>query len=169
MRFPFVFMQEAYFYVTGYITGQKSRIRRAEKLHIFHGICTLLTKRSTMLCFFFFFQEKSKSGKSLRIKCECHIFAGTRLLVSTRCGYGAYSEFNFANDGSVSGRRKGEYCMLWGATVTNAVTKQRTNTRDIVRVSHIRQWIWGGHVARMGQIRLRASMWDVRIGKRRTG
>lgn len=90
-------------------------------------------------------------------------------MVSTRCGYGSYSEFNFASDGSVSVSWKGEYCMLWGATVTNAVTKQRTNTRDIVRVSHIRKWIWGGHVARMGHIRLRASMWDVRIGKRRTG
>jgi hypothetical protein len=53
--------------------------------------------------------------------------------------------------------------------VTNVETKRRTNTRDIVRVFHIRKWIWGGHVARMGEIRLGTSMWDVRIGKRRIG
>jgi hypothetical protein len=53
--------------------------------------------------------------------------------------------------------------------VTNAETKRRTITRDIVRVSHVRKCIWGGHVARMGQIRLGALMWDVRTGKRRTG
>jgi len=27
--------------------------------------------------------------------------------------------------------------------VTNAETKRRTNTRDIVRVSHVLKWIWG--------------------------
>jgi hypothetical protein len=74
-----------------------------------------------------FLQEKYKSGKLPRIKCECHIIAGTILLISTRCGYGTYSEFNFANDGSVSGGRKGENCMLCGDTrVMNAVTKHRT-------------------------------------------
>jgi hypothetical protein len=68
------------------------------------------------MVFLSFSSGKYKSGKSPRIKCECNIIAGTTLLVSTRCGYGTYSKFNFANDGSVSGSRKGEYCMLCGDT-----------------------------------------------------
>lgn len=43
-------------------------------------------------------EKKGKSGKSPRIKCECRIITGTGLLVSTRRGYGAYSEFNFAKN-----------------------------------------------------------------------
>ena len=53
----------------------------------------------------------------------------------------------------------------------SAEVRQRTNVKDIVAVAHSFKWKWGGHVAGMDQRRWAqaTSMWDVSIGKRRTG
>ena len=47
----------------------------------------------------------------------------------------------------------------------------QTNMKDIMAVAHCLKWKWGRQVARMEQRRWApaTSVWDVRIGKRRTG
>jgi hypothetical protein len=47
----------------------------------------------------------------------------------------------------------------------------QSSTKDMVAVAHGLKWKWGGQVARMDQCRWAhaTSIWDVRIGKRRTG
>jgi hypothetical protein len=61
--------------------------------------------------------------------------------------------------------------VVWRDRVTNAEIRNRTKMKDIVAGAHSLKWKWGGHVARMDQCRWAHDtlMWDVRIGKRRTG
>jgi hypothetical protein len=61
--------------------------------------------------------------------------------------------------------------VVWSDRETTAEIRKRTNTEDIVTVTHSVKWKWGGHVAGIDQRAWAhaASMWDVRIGKRRTG
>jgi len=61
--------------------------------------------------------------------------------------------------------------VVWSGRVTNAEIRQRTNTKNIVVAAHSFKWQWGGHVARMDKRRWAhaASMWDIRVGKGRTG
>jgi hypothetical protein len=61
--------------------------------------------------------------------------------------------------------------IVWSCKMTSAEVRQRTNTKDIVAVAESLKWKLGGHVARMDQCRWAhaTSVWDVRIGKRRTG
>jgi len=63
----------------------------------------------------------------------------------------------------------GEYCMF--RAVMNAEIRQRKNSKDIVVVAHSLMWKWGRHVARMDQRKWphAASIWGVRVGRRRTG
>lgn len=71
-------------------------------------------------------------------------------------------------------QQKMEWRKLQVATsdrVTNAKIRKTTNMKDIVAVAHSIKWNWGGHVLGMEQCRWphAASLWDVRLGKRRTG
>jgi hypothetical protein len=61
--------------------------------------------------------------------------------------------------------------VVWSDRVTSAEVRQRTNVKDMVTVTHSLMWTWGGHAARTDQRGWAgaASMWDVRIVKRRTG
>jgi hypothetical protein len=58
-----------------------------------------------------------------------------------------------------------------GRQNANAEMRKTANMKDIVAVAHNLKWKWGGHVAGMEQRRYAhaTSMWDVRLGKRRTG
>jgi len=61
--------------------------------------------------------------------------------------------------------------VVWSDRVTNGETGKTTNTKDTVAVAHSIKWNWRGHVAGMEQCRRAqaTSMWNVRLGIRRTG
>ena len=55
--------------------------------------------------------------------------------------------------------------------VKNAEVRERSNTKNIVAVAFSLKWKWGGRVARVDWCRWThtTSVWDIRIGKSRTG
>jgi hypothetical protein len=86
--------------------------------------------------------------------------------------YGTYSEFNLLMMVQLAevGRENTAYCVeIQSGECWNKAEDKRDGHCESVSRSLTRKWKWGDHVARMVQIRLRASMWELRICKRRTG